>query len=39
MPWAQAGIHIKLFVAWVVDCNLHVNAEGFDDPELTEGYR
>lgn len=39
MPWAQAGVHLKLFVAWVVDRNLHVNAEGFDDPELTEGYR
>lgn len=39
LPWAQAGVHLKLFVAWVVDRNLHVNAEGFDDPELTEGYR
>ena len=39
LPGAQRGVHLKLFIAWVVDRGLHRNEEAFDDPSITEGYR
>jgi hypothetical protein len=39
LPAPQRGVHLKLFIGWVVDRGLHHNEESFDDPSITEGNR